>query len=153
LDVDGVLNSAERPAWTDNVNGLYGIDPVLTERLARVLLATGAQVVVSSSWRIGGIAEGSLFRKAMVAADPSGVVLRSVIAATPISYEARRVRGDEIQEWLDENPDVTAFAIVDDNSDMAHLSDHLVLTTWAAGLTDELADELIQKLGGAEAAA
>lgn len=38
-----------------------------------------------------------------------------VIGATP---RLGRKRGYEIQEWLDNNPDVTHYVILDDNSDM-----------------------------------
>jgi hypothetical protein len=44
-------------------------------------------------------------------------------------------RGEEIQAWLTENPDVTQFVILDDDSDMAHLIDHLVQTDHKVGLT------------------
>jgi hypothetical protein len=56
-------------------------------------------------------------------------------------------RGHEIQAWLSRHREVTEFAIVDDNSDMAHLRDRLVLTSWATGMLDEHADRLVAMLG------
>jgi len=48
LDIDGVLNCKRTP----NPRKLpYVVDPMLLERFQRVLQATGAQVVLSSTWR------------------------------------------------------------------------------------------------------
>lgn len=154
LDVDGVLNSAERPAQCRE-GGIMGIDPVLTSRLVRVLLATGAKVVVSSAWRICGIDPGSRFFDCLSAADPTGLVLGRIIGKTADGWARRDCdcRGDEIQLWLDSHKDVTAFAIVDDDAGMGHLEDHCVRTSWAEGLTEELADKLIEKLGRLESEA
>jgi len=48
-----------------------------------------------------------------------------VIGKTP-HHTLGRPRGEEIQEWLDEHPEVENFIIIDDDSDMVHLKDHLV---------------------------
>ena len=55
-------------------------------------------------------------------------------------------RGIEIQTWLDENPGVEKFIILDDDSDMVHLMPHLLQTDGEFGLTNEIADKAIKRL-------
>lgn len=58
-------------------------------------------------------------------------------------------RGHEIQRWLSEHPEVTSFAILDDDTDMAHLYDRLVLTDCEDGLQAEHVERLVVLLTGA----
>ena len=65
------------------------------------------------------------------------------IGKTPKLWEKR---GLEIQKWLDKNPGVDKFIILDDDSDMVHLMSHLLQTDGEFGLTNEIADEAIKRL-------
>lgn len=109
LDVDGVLNSAE---WMNKghmrtMNPINHFDPDACKRLNTVVKATGAAVVLSSSWRIlhpfkeveslinrrGGDAVviiGSTTTGRMVL-NKEGVLVPS------------KCRGDEILDWLVKN--------------------------------------------------
>lgn len=168
LDVDGVLNSAEMlmriPGSFDRSDWVHMLDQAPCDRLERVLVATGAKIVLSSSWRHHWNAA-----RMTVLLQRRGVKSADVIDVTPNSVlvnNCRRpknrcienlssgggfgVRGHEIQRWLTLHPEVARFAIVDDDSDMAHLSDRLVLTTWAEGMLDEHADRLIELLNDPE---
>ncbi len=49
LDIDGVLN---RKATRERLDGFIGIDAVLARRLQAILRRAGAQVVLSSTWRL-----------------------------------------------------------------------------------------------------
>lgn len=134
LDIDGVLNSAEWFEKTKDVrSGLSRIDelqemldPRAVELLNGLVDRAGATVVLSSSWRV---AYGMDFiQRALVARGFTGKLSdRTPTMGSP--------RGREIQAWLDkrlEKPE--AFIILDDNSDMLHLSHRLVQTTWGTGL-------------------
>jgi len=56
-------------------------------------------------------------------------------------------RGDEIEAWLNEHPEVKKFVILDDDNDMRNLMDHLIQTDfYKKGLTSELADKAIEIL-------
>ena len=48
LDVDGVLNSVET---SEVFQGFVGIDDRLVSKLRRIVRATGAKIVLSSSWK------------------------------------------------------------------------------------------------------
>ena len=56
-------------------------------------------------------------------------------------------RGDEIQEWLLRHPEVTRYAILDDDtSAMKQHGDNYFRTYWDTGLTEEIAKKVIEHL-------
>ena len=140
--MDGVLNCAA--TFQDKANRVddrYFLDPAMVARLDRVLAATGATVIVSSCWRRGD--NGRYLRQVL---ERAGLVhFDRIVDETPIIGASR---GAEIHAYLatrTELPD--RIAIVDDDDDFGYLRDHLARTTWAAGLTDDVADLLIEALG------
>jgi hypothetical protein len=76
-----------------------------------------------------------------------GIDSSKVIDKTPKIVWADR--GEEINSWLNDHPEVTQFVIIDDNHIGGGISDaHIVKTSWDIGLTLEDASEAIDKLGG-----
>ena len=150
LDVDGVLNSArflrENPGAFDRGEDEAGaMDTVAVARLEQVLVRTGALIVVSSTWRILNTVEqilDFLHRR--------GAPSAKIIGVTP---HLTGYRGEEIKTYLKEHPEVTRFAIVDDDSDMAPYHHKLVKTTWEEGMLDEHVELLVTMLneGGSPA--
>lgn len=155
LDIDGVLNSepwfarseAERlgpdldPAL--DTTWIAMLDPDAVARFERLVTTSGAKVVVSSSWR-AMVALPDLARFLAVRGFTG-----ELIGATTTSYglvpDGVTERGHQIAHWLAANP-VTSYVILDDQSDMAHLADRLVLTTWERGLTDDDVDRALALL-------
>ena len=94
------------------------------------------KVVLSSSWR--------------EVEDGRAVVEEKVVPCfdiTPVFDEADDVRGYEIQAWLELNPGVTRYAIVDDNCDMLpHQLPHFFRTSSSIGITQKLADKIVAHL-------
>ena len=162
LDIDGVLNSHDwwmrRPKQDPPIRtgehtriSEHQLDPVAVERLNRVIARTGAVICVSSTWRIGSEEHWRDTRFRLRHRD----LKARIVGRTPnlsgripggLLYSAVR-RGLEIQAWLDKNPQVTRIAIVDDDSDMAHLMDRLVKTSMELGLLDEHVERLVAMLG------
>lgn len=136
LDFDGVLvhdnyvSESEGLVW-----GEHDMDPSAIARLGEICERAGAAVVISSSWRknhgldeLRGMLERRGFRGAVIGVTPS----------LQRDTEGRRLeRGHEIQAWLDENPHVLAFVILDDDDDMAHLRAFHVRTSMTHGLLPE----------------
>lgn len=132
LDVDGVLNDYEvckKATWEDDRTFFA---KKYVDRVNRILEATDAMLVISSSWRIRYDTIDDLklaFRK-------FGFDMDRVIDKTPSRYEGHRfsedtIRGLEIQRWLSENAekyDVESIVILDDDQDMFHLNHRLVRT-------------------------
>src|SRR5208283_4739445 len=104
LDIDGVLNSYNTrnfgeelsPTPCKNLNLLLEKEPDL-------------KIVISSSWRIWGIDYmEKVFSK-------NGI--KSACKIIDITGNENGIRGHQIQCWLDRNPGVTNFVIIDDSAD------------------------------------
>lgn len=160
LDVDGVLNNrATARSWC----GPDALDSACCMRLHRVCEATLCRVVLSSSWRyvtplpemrryleVHGARVVFLDRTPFAPEMPRGSRLVPIPGHKHAQMYATEVRGLEIQRWIDLHRDlVGAFAIVDDDADMAHLEHRLVRTSMETGLTDADADRLIALLSEA----
>lgn len=140
LDIDGVLNSNHDPALDEN--RIMGISPRLMPHLNRVLLESGAKVVISSTWRLHH--KLSELRELLVA---QGFEFpERVIDATGVRFSG--CRGHEIAMWLDDHKDfVTEWAIVDDTPDMLESQfQRFVQTDYSVGLTEENVGSLIKLL-------
>lgn len=130
LDVDGVLNSENFYRWLgDNHKRKYCGYELLDQRailcLQDIVFVTGADIVLSSSWRLSRSCLKRL-EEQLLPYD-----LRFVDRTVSIPHEDR---GSEIKEWLSRHPYVTHFVILDDDSDMGDLMDHLVKTSVQSGL-------------------
>jgi len=112
LDIDGVLNSREYDAKCSITGGdLTAPSPKLVVRLLGVVQETGAQLVVTSTWRF--------FPDYVEALMAAGL---PIVGATPRG-DAFGTRAAEIAGWIVEhqleygNGDGLTFAIVDDEAD------------------------------------
>ena len=136
LDIDGVLNSSETAAL---YGGFDKFSPAAVGRLNWLTDRTEAKIVVSSAWRFGR----SVLELKQILSDQG--VTGEVIDKTPTKMSLRN-RGQEIQHWMDNNSTLDEFVILDDDSDMGHLLDHLVQTDFNVGLTDVEMHECIRRL-------
>jgi hypothetical protein len=154
LDIDGVLNSQKTcEAFGSPLKGGFphGFDAdnmALFDHAAIALIRklcekTDASIVLSSSWRI----IHSVHECA------NGLDL-PIFDRTPSLNWHGRVRGDEIATWLTEHPEVTRYAIVDDDSDMLDWQkSRFVQTNYQEGLTFRNYEDLLCLLGVVETAA
>lgn len=140
LDFDGVLNSWAYAAAGNGGNrgGLLGLDPAAVSLLNQILERTGADVVVSSSWRI--IHKRIELCDRLVAAGFKGRVL----GVTP--HMGGLPRREEIFRWLYEHDFDGPFAILDDDGD-ASIEGRFVRTTFDLGLTTEHVEAVVAILG------
>jgi hypothetical protein len=131
LDIDGVLNSTR----TSNPRKFpYVVDPPLLTRLNRLLERTGAQVVLSSTWRLDPIG--------ILAAKHWGVPFFDICPDMPGC-----ARSSEIIAWLTKHPDVQRFAIIDDEDD--ELDDLPVFQpSRKTGITQQVVDGVVNYLNG-----
>lgn len=145
LDVDGVLNRCGK--------SFNQLEPQLLAKLLRIVCQTGADVCVSSTWRLfRHLLDGIL----LPALDEYGI---TPVGVTPDlcskkfggTLWAASTRGEEIVAWLKDHPQYTQFVILDDNADMGYLLPHLVRTDSFTGLEDRHVQEAIHKLKGGDA--
>ncbi|MCQ2492252.1 MAG: HAD domain-containing protein [Lachnospiraceae bacterium] len=121
LDVDGVLNSM---AYYQNVTDVFeeAIDPDKVKNLARIVEETGANIVLTSSWRGG-------WEKDILQCGEDGAILTRALAQEKLtifdktgasSVYRREGRSLEVLEWMKLCPKlygekVEQFVIIDDN--------------------------------------
>lgn len=141
-DVDGCLNCNSTKAVTPS--GCVGVADKYIKRLKKIIDLTGAQVVLSSDWKLANEKDyryltNKLYYKGGI----------RIISQTPnIRWDWR---GHEIREWLYENRDVVENYVVLDDIHFADFDDgdfysHVVLTNPDEGLTDEDVDRAIEIL-------
>ena len=141
LDVDGVLNNgkwAEKVQKTENRSILNNamLYPKSLQQLKRIIDETGAQIVVSSSWR-------QISRLMTALTQQLNLYGLSIADTTPYTGADR---GEDISAWLSNHPEVTEYAILDDDSDMTTHINHLTQTSFQTGLRKEEADNCIDIL-------
>lgn len=130
LDVDGVLNM-------HGSGGLYTLNKARLRLLEEIVKETGAQIVVSSTWRNSA----AHMKKLSNALGYRGMKIIGITDRLGISKNGERYyRGHEIQKYLDDHPEVEQFVILDDDSDMLDSQlRHFVQTDGMIGLTETLA--------------
>lgn len=129
LDIDGVLNSRSS---TNFKNNLWPIDYYMAFMVGKIKLDTGCEVVLSSSWRL----------------HPDGfrIVNDTIVELfdkTPSALGG--FRGEEIKSWLSDHPEVTKYAILDDDSDF-YPDQPLFKTSFESGLTEDIAKSVTDYL-------
>ena len=139
FDFDGVLCTRKTYLSAAKATEGYFAElgaPACVAALNRTIATTGADIVVSSTWRLGG-------RDCIDQLKTWGVQ-GLVLGMTP---HLEGGRGYDIQAYLDENP-CDNFVILDAYDDMGHLRSRWVQTTFELGLTEEIADKAIALLRG-----
>lgn len=145
LDIDGVVNKKDNynPKFKDN---LYPIDAYCAFLVGRIQLQTGCEVVLSSSWRHHAEGVKNVSERVVKLLDKTGQVEWDGKKRNARGrYWPRELRGDEVKAWLDAHPEVTKYAILDDDSDF-YDDQPLFQTTFLDGLTDEIAQAVIEHL-------
>jgi len=131
LDIDGVLN--DTVTTKDLMNDLPKKDHL--DCLKTIIDATGAKIVLSSTWRLLPSARSAV-KSAL------GTVGLEFIDIT----KELRDRASEIQEWLSRHPDVEQFVILDDEEISGKFPNNLVQTTFYHGLLPEHSEKAIKIL-------
>ena len=140
LDIDGVLNT-DRQHWHCQMNGItpvdefgYEFDHKAVDNLATILEETGAEIVISSSWKFLGL---QTLQKMWEDRKLPGTILD----ITPDG----KSKGWEIDEWLMEcESQVNRYAIIDDENDILPKQlNHFVQTNSQFGITCKDAERVI----------
>ena len=97
---DGKVNNAQAVQWVSEFCEKYGYD-----------------IVVTSTWRYDDDYAVYLIQAGL----RRGI---EILGRTPVLRD--HIRGDEISQYLAENPEVTGYLIFDDDADMGPHLDHLV---------------------------
>lgn len=147
LDKDGVLNSDEYFDKTEglNIRGVErDVDIEKVKLLKDAVYQTGAKVVVTASARY--TKNGRLLVQ----------LLREQQMLVDLTPYINNIRGEEIKQWLAENPDVEDFVILDDeifdSYDEKLMKKLLKISNgngrnFGEGLQQKDVEQIIQRLG------
>lgn len=140
LDIDGVILSGEE-LWANHNRYL---PPAKIALVKEVCSRTGALIVVSSTWRMLEDCRGLL--------EAAGLTCLHRDWRTAKNTKVGNIwigcpRGREIQDWLDAHPEVSAYAIVDDDGDMLpEQMARFVQTPFATGVDRPHVEALVTAL-------
>ena len=113
LDIDGVINSVRSASalggypYSSDTETWNRFDLVAVSLIKKLCKDTDTKIVLSSSWR---------HYKGWELLNP--ILELDIIDKTPTLSLSGGRRGQEIKMWLDQHPEVTKYAIVDDDNDM-----------------------------------
>ena len=148
LDIDGVINTKEwhSKMTKDTPKDEYGyaFDPVAVANLAHIIDETGADIVISSSWKFYGVPKLREMWKMrnlpgqILDITPNTVSDEILLNANLEEFQLGVCRGNEIKEWLSRHEGkVSNYVIIDDFDDMlSEQEDHVVLTDTLIGITE-----------------
>jgi len=149
LDIDGVLNhdkwyeskrlkelSPTFVRWEQEC-----FDPECVQRVNRILKETGAELVISSSWR-GDPELSEIFKSVGL---PTNYCVTLLVNVS--TWEYYDTRGEEIERFLKKNP-CENYVILDDYTDFTEeqLKNHFVHCSNKDGLTEEKTNQAIKIL-------
>jgi hypothetical protein len=141
LDIDGVVNN-RRSAAHYSYRGAIGIDPHLAFLVGKLVMDTDIKVVLSSSWRHWPEGREEI-RKQVV----DFIDITPTLPRPPGMGRDYCERGREIKAWLDGHPEVTKYAIVDDDNDMLpEQQKHFFKTSFEIGITQATCDRIKRHL-------
>ena len=134
LDFDGVLNSSNYLLGREG-SGVV-IDPSRMALLKQIVDATGAKLVLSTSWR-------EHWSKNTAECNDTGVLINDIFSKFGLRLldktpTLRTAREWEIKSWLDGHPEVENYVVLDDRLMHApFLEEHFVKTSFHFDGLDE----------------
>lgn len=122
LDFDGVFLVFGKPSLSDEANkkAIANLKEFFDKE-------KDLKIVISSAWRANGMSYCKRFL------DGLGLPGDRVVGMTG---DERGDRGYQIQAYLNRNPEVKKFVIIDDNSDMPTMLNKIVKTNSFIGFTE-----------------
>ena len=148
LDFDGVMVTdryqAQLMASDSPLRDGHGakFDPICVENLRQIIDSTDAEIAVTSTWKTNLGLDG--IQQMWQARNLPG----KVVGVTPNIDTLHR--GNEIQAWLDANPNAVRYAIIDDCPILDFFREeqlqHLFKVDERTGLDEETANKIIEHL-------
>lgn len=157
LDIDGVCNGFSTKEKCDQGPGqqsryITGVESEKIALIRKIVDATGAKIVLSSTWRAGFCPTSSMQDKRALAYLCKAFAEKGLVFYDYTPFDKNRNRGKEIQDWLDCTEDeVEDYIVIDDQ--VFDIIDkhrgHVLMTSKIYGLKPKAVDMAIKMLGGA----
>ena len=143
LDCDGVLNNSYTS--TKTVTGWTFVEDYLIQHLKKIIDATGAEIILSSSWRWGYWSSGKDrldYLELIEKLADFGIFIKDITPAF-----SSNDREAEILWWLEHQINYSTFVILDDDECyFSILYPNVVITDKSLGLTTKEVDKAIEIL-------
>ena len=159
LDFDGVLNTEhyqgllryQGEPWQDEHGAFF--DPNAVKQLRRIIDATGADIVIESSWKYLGL---DAMKELWKVRNLPGRVVDITPSSVSDEYLLKNLdttmihcKGMEIASWLSEQAEDIRYAIIDDEYVILDSQlPHFILTNPYEGITEEQTNRTISILNG-----
>ena len=159
LDFDGVLNTEhyqgllryQGEPWQDEHGAFF--DPNAVKQLRRIIDATGADIVIESSWKYLGL---NAMKELWKVRNLPGRVIDITPSSVSDEYLLKNLdttmlhcKGMEIASWLSEQAEDIRYAIIDDEYVILDSQlPHFILTNPYEGITEEQTNRAISILNG-----
>ena len=156
LDIDGVLNTERHYEYccknsiaSDEKFG-YPFDPEAVANLKKIIDETGAEIVISSSWKFWGLStmidlwKGRNLPGKVIGITPQAMS-DEVLLNADLEMGLIPFKGTEIKDWLSKHRrGVAQYAILDDVNDMLpEQQSHIVQINPVVGITEQDAEKVI----------
>ena len=115
------------------------LDPRAIKNLKHIVDETSAGIVLSSAWRW----EPKAFEAVRRQLQAQNL---DIMDTTLMELTTKMSRTEEIQDYLNKNPNIINYVILDDTEIKEPLADHWVRCLFKNGLTKKLAEEAIRIL-------
>lgn len=147
LDIDGVLNTERWHCQTasNELQDEYGykFDPVAVTNLSKIIEETGADIVISSSWKFMGLSKMRKMWKDrklpgnVIGITPNTVSDEFLLNVDLDNMDIMAIRGQEVKEWLMlKKNEITNYVILDDMNDILQEQEsHFVWIDPEVGIT------------------
>ena len=159
LDFDDVLNTEhyqgllryQGEPWQDEHGAFF--DPNAVKQLRRIIDATGADIVIESSWKYLGL---DAMKELWKVRNLPGRVIDITPSSVSDEYLLKNLdttmihcKGMEIASWLSEQAEDIRYAIIDDEYVILDSQlPHFILTNPYEGITEEQTNRTISILNG-----
>ena len=159
LDFDGVLNTEhyqgllryQGEPWQDEHGAFF--DPNAVKQLRRIIDATGADIVIESSWKYLGL---DAMKELWKVRNLPGRVIDITPSSVSDEYLLKNLdttmlhcKGMEIASWLSEQAEDIRYVIIDDEYVILDSQlPHFILTNPYEGITEEQTNRAISILNG-----
>lgn len=115
LDIDGVLNVIGQ--GYDDFGQLF--HKHFEDNLRWIIDSTEAKIVISSTWRFSGLENMQrMWKERNLPGEVIDITIDLGMHQDDDGFWQSEPRGDEIQIYLNLNPHITQFVIIDDDDDM-----------------------------------
>ena len=152
LDIDGVLNCSSSKS---RCGSLLGVDKAKVKILAEIVDSTGADLILSSSWKVGWEPKGrySAYDEPHAKYLDAHLKKKGGLVCKDKTRERNLAeRGMGIKSYLLLHPEYTEWIVIDDeifgDYPSRGILPHLIKTDAAKGLTKKDADAAIKMLRG-----